>query len=494
MRIDEFQQPSTLMARDVVLGLKSKMHLSQMGGNRVYELDGGLMGVVYLINRTMRAVGLTIDPQAGRLIRVGVWNSFDLDRAPDYEIDIPAGATPENSLGQIVQFVMTSNISESVMEDEQEFNPETDTMEVQLVVRRGRSSFRIPGMAKMEQKLTSMAKAMFDKGQGKSVSMEEQYHQLEGKVKMVAGGKAAFIKSLLITGAPSTGKTFRVMKVIKELGLKQGENYVTKKGKISAKSLYRVLIEQLHGLAIFDDCDSVVEDPNGVNMLKGALDTDPVRTVDYDVQGLLNTGAMTFERRKEIVEAMSVTLRGVAKDEDLKVIEKLMPEKDRFVDSSAPKSEGDDYPYEEYEDENGELAIRHKSDAPSTVSVERMQACERWVMNNLPNKIDYSGSIIFISNMSEDEWDSAIITRALHQDMNFGSGEMLDFIRTIQEHIKAKLTEEQKTEVLDYVQELYDNGQVTTQINFRFAMKCFDFYLMGPDGYDWKALVKDAAT
>jgi hypothetical protein len=49
--------------------------------------------------------------------------------------------------------------------------------------------------------------------------MEEQYNQLDKKVELVAGGKASFIKSLLITGMPSSGKTFRVMKTIKEARL-----------------------------------------------------------------------------------------------------------------------------------------------------------------------------------------------------------------------------------------------------------------------------------
>jgi hypothetical protein len=57
--------------------------------------------------------------------------------------------------------------------------------------------------------------------------------------------------------------------------------------------------------------------------------------------------------------------------------------------------------------------------------------------NNLPNKIDFKGRIIFISNMREDEWDSAILTRCFHQNMEFSDAEMLDYIETIKQHIHA---------------------------------------------------------
>lgn len=286
-----------------------------------------------------------------------------------------------------------------------------------------------------------------------------------------------------------THNTFRVMSTVKEMGLESGRDYITKKGKISAKSLYRVLIQQLNGLAIFDDCDSVVRDVDGVNMLKGALDTDAIRTVDYDVQGLMNTDAMPFARRAEIVGAMSAILRGVPTEDELSVIEKLMTNKQ---DAKAAKTQ------KPMSDEERSIAAYSRlwddddddDSAPQGgVTPERIREAETFVMNNLPNKIDFMGRVIFISNMSEEEWgsvgDGAIINRAFHQNMAFADNEMLDYIGGIKEHIKARMTEDQKQEVLDYLRELWQAGKITKPVNFRLVQQCFDLYKMN----DWKSLI-----
>lgn len=378
---------------------------------------------------------------------------------------------------------------------------ETDG-KVFLMARKANGEvFRIPNISALENQFEKLLGE--ELSNTNSESMESQYQKLEGKIKLVAGGKGSFVRSLLITGGPSTGKTFRVMKTIKDLGLKQGEDYITKKGKITARSLYRILIEQLNGLSIFDDCDSVFDDPNGVNMLKGALDTDPVRTVDYDVSGLLNTGAMSFERREVIVEAMSSVLRGVPTADELKTIEDLMPAKlkendDPFDSSFWDNVEGGDWDSEydgsdASEKPSPKTSIKSPTKQVSSKSLsERIMDAENWVMRNLPNKIDFKGRIIFISNLEYEQIDSAIRTRATSQQMDFGDAEMLAFIRTIKNNIKADgMTEDEKSEVLDYIEKLWKVGKLKSAINFRLVMKSFDLYILKHSGYDWKALVGD---
>ncbi len=345
--------------------------------------------------------------------------------------------------------------------------------------------FKIPGIEDVVAQLERLLHQQGSKtSNGGLSSMEEQYKALNTKVNLVVKNESEFIKSLLVTGMPSAGKTFNIMKTIKEAGLKSGEDYVTKKGKISAKSLYRVLIQQINGLAVFDDCDSVVKDPDGVNMLKGALDTEAVRTVDYDVQGLMNTDAMSFERRGEIVNAMSAILRGVPTEQEMAVIERLMGVAAKRKENKKGKKDDKD-PFGSFID-----SINSEGPDDGEITMERIREAEAFVMNNLPNKIDYYGRIIFISNMSEDEWkevgDGAIINRAFHQNMNFPDNEMLDYIDSIKQHINTpRLTDEDKQRVIDYVRELWVAGKITKPINFRLIQQCFDLYLMN----DWKSLI-----
>lgn len=320
--------------------------------------------------------------------------------------------------------------------------------------------YKIPGadhiLAQLERMLS---RALPQAGE---MSMDEQYEMLSSRVKLVAGGEANFIKSLLITGAPSAGKTFVVMKNIKELGLKEGEDYIVKKGKVTTLTMYRTLIEQVNGMAIFDDCDSVVADKDAVNMLKGALDTDPVREISYDVRGMVNTATMSEADRTAYVELVSRILRGKPEDGDLEIfLNKVRKPYKEDGDTIQPRIEDEDMD-------------------------ELLSDVQEYVANKLPNKIDFKGKIIFISNMSPDEWDGAIITRAFTMDLNFRSDEMLDYIDKIKGHIKTpSLSEDEKQEVMDFLRELYVSGKLKRDVNFRLVQQCFDLRL----AENWKKLI-----
>ena len=330
--------------------------------------------------------------------------------------------------------------------------------------------FRIPGvdqiLAQLGRMLSNQVDQLSDAGQS---SMEEQYHQLQERVRLIASGRSQFIKSLLITGAPSSGKTFTVMQTIKEEGLQEGTDYVVKKGRITDTAMYRTLIEQIDGLVIFDDCDSVVESKNGVNMLKGALDTDPVREISYDVQNATNTAVMTAEQREEFVNRVSRIFRGEPLPSDMEAFSVYLNKAKKKKKSGDDEEEADDYE----DDESDYEADLH--------------ALQQYFSRRMPNKIDFKGRIIFISNMEDSEWDSAILTRAFHVNMNFSDAEMLDYIDNIKQHIKTpNLTEEEKQEVMDYLRELWSTGNLRRPVNFRLIQQCFDLRLTT----DWKKLMR----
>lgn len=319
-------------------------------------------------------------------------------------------------------------------------------------------------------------------------TMEEQYALLKARVKLVAGQKTASIKSLLITGSPSSGKTFSVMQTIKQLGLTEGNDYIIKKGRITVSSLYRTLIEQINGLIIFDDCDSVVEDKNGINMLKGALDTDPIREISYDVKGTINTAVMGSEQRDIVVQGISNVLRGKGTEKEVDMFRRyLKPKKEPkenydYIKNSLFEDEDDDIdfgaPGEDFLDANA-------YDDPYLL--DDLHELQAYFTQHMPNKIDFKGRIIFISNMTEDDWDSAILTRAFYVNMNFSDAEMLDYIDKIKNHIKTpNISDEQKQETMDYLRQLWTTGKIKRPVNFRLAQACFDLRLVD----EWKELMK----
>lgn len=97
------------------------------------------------------------------------------------------------------------------------------------------------------------------------------FDDLRRYVRMVIKGTQP---ALLVTGSPGVGKTFITAEEIKNAGLEKGKDWVKVKGKSTAAAMYISLFRNNGKLIIYDDCDSVFKDPNAINVLKGALDSD----------------------------------------------------------------------------------------------------------------------------------------------------------------------------------------------------------------------------
>jgi hypothetical protein len=59
-------------------------------------------------------------------------------------------------------------------------------------------------------------------------------------------------------------------------------SFVMVKGYSTAKGLYRTLFENKKGLIVFDDCDAVIKDKTGADILKSALDSYDERIVTWN--------------------------------------------------------------------------------------------------------------------------------------------------------------------------------------------------------------------
>ena len=79
----------------------------------------------------------------------------------------------------------------------------------------------------------------------------------------------------------NTGKSFTLGQQLKEKGMTNKEDYVIVKGKATPKALYGELFLNNGKLIVFDDADSVFSNEDSVNILKGALDSSPVRSISW---------------------------------------------------------------------------------------------------------------------------------------------------------------------------------------------------------------------
>ena len=122
-------------------------------------------------------------------------------------------------------------------------------------------------------------------------AINDRFEFTEQLVTMVATGQTA---SAIITGEGGLGKSYTVVKALKAAGLKdisdllpgtvvaQRTAFRVVKGFSTAKGLYRMLFENKNSVIVLDDCDSVLKDPDALNLLKGALDSYDKRIISWN--------------------------------------------------------------------------------------------------------------------------------------------------------------------------------------------------------------------
>lgn len=119
----------------------------------------------------------------------------------------------------------------------------------------------------------------FDKKILADIPMDQKFKDFEFFVKSVATG---IRQSIVATGTPGVGKSHTVSKIMSELGLIKDKDWVLIKGTASPFGLYQTFCEYpKNHIIVFDDCDSVFRNEDGLNLLKGALDSSPIRTVNW---------------------------------------------------------------------------------------------------------------------------------------------------------------------------------------------------------------------
>lgn len=135
------------------------------------------------------------------------------------------------------------------------------------------------------------------------------FRQLNTYVIMVARGLR---NALLITGQGGIGKSYNVNKILSSYGTKN-KDYVIMKGKSSTSAMYKFLYDNYDKIVVFDDCDSVLQDADGLNILKGVLDSGQIKEVSWNTSGtqMVNTfGCETHEEIEQKLQEWSETHKG----------------------------------------------------------------------------------------------------------------------------------------------------------------------------------------
>ncbi len=111
--------------------------------------------------------------------------------------------------------------------------------------------------------------------------IKARFKYLRQIVAMVANNYAV---SAIISGPGGLGKTHTVTETLDTLRFVEGHDYHLVKGFTSARALYETLHDNNGLLTVFDDCDSALENHVSASILKGALDTAPIRRINWLVK------------------------------------------------------------------------------------------------------------------------------------------------------------------------------------------------------------------
>lgn len=179
------------------------------------------------------------------------------------------------------------------------------------------------------------------------------FDDLRFGTEMVADGVQ---NSLLVTGTGGIGKTETVIRTLHKKGKVEGTDYQLVKGTVTAAGMYSLFATYPDQIIVFDDADSAFRSQDAKNLLKAALDTKPVRRMNYTIKKSFNPD--DYERNSE---------------EWYEMIEK------GFV----------------------------------------------------PSKVDFTGKVIFISNLDPEKMDQAVRSRAIVVDIKLTEEGIVDLIEKL---------------------------------------------------------------
>jgi hypothetical protein len=117
----------------------------------------------------------------------------------------------------------------------------------------------------------------------------------------------------------------------------------------------------------------------------------------------------------------------------------------------------------------------------------------------VPNQFKFSGNIIFISNIHEDRFDKALISRALHVEVRLTKAQMIERMHKLMLEIRPEVPVEYKLEALHHLEFLTNNFPCKFDLNLRELIHAIDYKTQYP--YDtvtingkeilvWKQLLK----
>ena len=101
--------------------------------------------------------------------------------------------------------------------------------------------------------------------------------------------------------------------------------------------------------------------------------------------------------------------------------------------------------------------------------------------DELPNRFEFKGRVVFISNLSQSAFPQALLSRSMRVDLTLNTGEKLERIKQVFDEIDGEVTE--KAEVMEFIDQY---AEVASDLNIRSALNVLK--LKRDVGKNWQRL------
>lgn len=151
--------------------------------------------------------------------------------------------------------------------------------------------------------------------------INKRFHVMETMTLGVINGD---IPSVIVYGAPGVGKSYGIMKTLKE----NDAEFTLIKGSVSTPAIVQALFRAREGgIVVFDDSDSVFDSEESLNILKAALDSEKVRRISWakrspwlkalaEEEGVSVEEIQNFNFEGSVIFITNKNIKALAKKED----------------------------------------------------------------------------------------------------------------------------------------------------------------------------------
>ncbi len=160
-------------------------------------------------------------------------------------------------------------------------------------------------VANLDEGETEISEAAQELG----LTMQDQFRNLEVFTKLLTE-RGSEMSLQIVAGPPGIGKSYEIVDTLNKTVGENGYSIIS--GKSSPIEVYNTIHENRYGVVVWDDCDSIFDNADAINIIKAATQVNH-KTGKRTVQWKTNTKLVDVQEFDTEVKIIAITNRNFAK-------------------------------------------------------------------------------------------------------------------------------------------------------------------------------------